>query len=34
MKYQPRPVRASDYPAIAAVVDDWWGRPMLPPVAR
>jgi ribosomal protein S18 acetylase RimI-like enzyme len=34
MKYQPRIARASDYPAIAAVVDDWWGRPMLPTLSR
>ena len=29
MTHHPRPARASDYPAIAAVVDDWWGRPIL-----
>ena len=28
MKNHPRAARASDYPAIAAVVDDWWGRPI------
>ena len=34
MKHQPRIARASDYPAIAAVVDDWWGRPILAVLPR
>ncbi len=34
MKYHPRTARASDYPAIAAVVDDWWGRPEFFVLAR
>lgn len=29
-----RPARAADYDAIAAVVDDWWGRPVLPYLPR
>ncbi len=29
-----RPARAADYDAIAAVVDDWWGRPVLPALPR
>jgi ribosomal protein S18 acetylase RimI-like enzyme len=29
-----RPARAADYDAIAAVVDDWWGRPILPALPR
>jgi ribosomal protein S18 acetylase RimI-like enzyme len=34
VKHHPRTARASDYPAIAAVVDDWWGRPLLPTLPR
>jgi ribosomal protein S18 acetylase RimI-like enzyme len=34
VRYQPRTARASDYPAIAAVVDDWWGRPILAVLPR
>ena len=34
MKHQPRTARASDYPAIAAVIDDWWGRPILAVLPR
>jgi ribosomal protein S18 acetylase RimI-like enzyme len=30
----PRTARASDYPAIAAAVDDWWGRPVLGALPR
>ena len=33
-KYHPRTARASDYPAIAAAVDDWWGRPILDGLPR
>ncbi|MFI1577927.1 GNAT family N-acetyltransferase [Embleya sp. NPDC020630] len=29
-----RAARADDYDAIAAVVDDWWGRPMTPALPR
>lgn len=29
-----RPARAADYDAIAAVVDDWWGRPVLQGLPR
>jgi ribosomal protein S18 acetylase RimI-like enzyme len=29
-----RPARAADYDPIAAVVDDWWGRPVLPGLPR
>lgn len=29
-----RPARPADYDAIAAVVDDWWGRPILPALPR
>lgn len=29
-----RQARPADYDAIAAVVDDWWGRPVLPSVPR
>ncbi|HEY8044651.1 MAG TPA: GNAT family N-acetyltransferase [Streptosporangiaceae bacterium] len=28
-EHQPRAARPGDYPAIAAAVDDWWGRPIL-----
>src|SRR5580704_1449949 len=34
MKHQHRPARSSDYEAIAAVVDDWWGRPILAVLPR
>ena len=34
MKHQHRPARPSDYEAIAAVVDDWWGRPILAVLPR
>lgn len=34
MKHRPRTARASDYPDIAAVVDDWWGRPILAVLPR
>ncbi len=30
----PRTARASDYPAIAAAVDDWWGRPVVGSLPR
>jgi ribosomal protein S18 acetylase RimI-like enzyme len=29
-----RPARPGDYDAIAAVVDDWWGRPVLAALPR
>ncbi|MFB4285440.1 N-acetyltransferase family protein [Nonomuraea sp. MTCD27] len=29
-----RPAVPDDYDAIAAVVDDWWGRPVLPALPR
>jgi ribosomal protein S18 acetylase RimI-like enzyme len=29
-----RPARPSDYDAIAAVLDDWWGRPVLGALPR
>jgi ribosomal protein S18 acetylase RimI-like enzyme len=29
-----RQARPEDYDAIAAVVDDWWGRPVLPSLPR
>ncbi|HEY2670978.1 MAG TPA: GNAT family N-acetyltransferase [Rugosimonospora sp.] len=29
-----RPARPADYDAIAAVVDDWWGRPVLSSIPR
>ncbi|MET7397949.1 N-acetyltransferase [Dactylosporangium sp. NPDC005572] len=29
-----RPAQAADYDAIAAVVDDWWGRPILAGLPR
>ncbi|GAA2640345.1 hypothetical protein GCM10010399_87370 [Dactylosporangium fulvum] len=29
-----RPSRADDYDAVAAVVDDWWGRPILGALPR
>jgi ribosomal protein S18 acetylase RimI-like enzyme len=29
-----RPARPADYDAIAAVVDDWWGRPVLAALPR
>ena len=29
-----RPARPADYDTIAAVVDDWWGRPILPSLPR
>jgi ribosomal protein S18 acetylase RimI-like enzyme len=29
-----RSARAADYDAIAAVLDDWWGRPILPSLPR
>ncbi|MCK2217619.1 GNAT family N-acetyltransferase [Actinomadura sp. ATCC 31491] len=29
-----RPARPDDYDAIAAVVDSWWGRPVLPSLPR
>lgn len=29
-----RPARADDYDDIAAVLDDWWGRPILPSLPR
>ena len=29
-----RTARPGDYDAIAAVVDDWWGRPVLPALPR
>jgi ribosomal protein S18 acetylase RimI-like enzyme len=28
-EYRPRTAQAGDYAAIAAAVDDWWGRPVL-----
>jgi ribosomal protein S18 acetylase RimI-like enzyme len=31
---RPRTARASDYPAIAAAVDDWWGRPVMGSLPR
>ena len=34
MNDRPRTARASDYPAIAAAVDDWWGRPVLGALPR
>jgi hypothetical protein len=30
----PRPARAGDYDAIAAVVDTWWGRPVVASLPR
>lgn len=33
-EHRPRPARASDYEAIAAAVDDWWGRPVLGALPR
>lgn len=30
----PRPARPADYDLIAAVVDEWWGRPLLPSLPR
>lgn len=30
----PRTAQASDYAAIAAAVDDWWGRPVLSALPR
>lgn len=30
----PRPATPGDYDAIAAVVDEWWGRPILPSLPR
>jgi ribosomal protein S18 acetylase RimI-like enzyme len=33
-RYVLRPARPVDYDAIAAVVDDWWGRPVLPALPR
>jgi len=32
--YDIRAARAADYDAIAAVVDDWWGRPVLRSLPR
>jgi len=32
--YVIRSARPADYDAIAAVVDDWWGRPVLPSLPR
>jgi ribosomal protein S18 acetylase RimI-like enzyme len=32
--YQPRTARPEDYDAIATVVDDWWGRPILAVLPR
>jgi GNAT superfamily N-acetyltransferase len=29
-----RPARPADYDAIAAVIDQWWGRPVLPALPR
>ena len=34
MNHRPRTARVSDYPAIAAAVDDWWGRPVLGALPR
>ena len=33
-EHHPRPARASDYEAIAAAVDAWWGRPVLDALPR
>jgi ribosomal protein S18 acetylase RimI-like enzyme len=33
-RYVLRSARAADYDTIAAVVDDWWGRPILPSLPR
>ncbi len=33
-EHYPRPARASDYEAIAAAVDAWWGRPVLGALPR
>lgn len=33
-EYVLRPARPDDYDAIAAVVDAWWGRPVLPSLPR
>jgi ribosomal protein S18 acetylase RimI-like enzyme len=30
----PRPATQADYAPIAAVVDEWWGRPVLPALPR
>ncbi|MEV1172564.1 GNAT family N-acetyltransferase [Nonomuraea sp. NPDC049784] len=32
--YRLRTATPADYDAIAAVVDDWWGRPVLPSLPR
>src|SRR5689334_17314540 len=32
--YALRPARPGDYDTIAAVVDGWWGRPVLPSLPR
>jgi ribosomal protein S18 acetylase RimI-like enzyme len=34
IKPASRPARPEDYDAIAAVVDDWWGRPVLAALPR
>lgn len=31
---RPRPATPADYDPIAAVVDQWWGRPVLPALPR
>ncbi|SDH57378.1 GNAT family N-acetyltransferase [Nonomuraea jiangxiensis] len=33
-EYELRPATPADYDAIAAVVDDWWGRPILSVLPR
>jgi ribosomal protein S18 acetylase RimI-like enzyme len=33
-EHHPRTAQAGDYPAIAAAVDDWWGRPVLGALPR
>lgn len=33
-RYAIRPARPDDYDAVAAVLDEWWGRPILPVLPR
>jgi ribosomal protein S18 acetylase RimI-like enzyme len=32
--YRPRPAQPGDYDAIAAAIDEWWGRPVLSALPR
>ena len=33
-EYRPRPAKPADYDAIAAAIDEWWGRPVLAALPR